>query len=115
MATVAFPTSIGDKMLRDTPIAVDQGIESDIVAGGESRERVLTADSWALIPCRFPVLTSSEKDTLVTFLTTNKLNDITWTIDGIDFSGKLWRGRYESQRVGASYYSVFFEYRAKIL
>jgi hypothetical protein len=115
MATVAFPTSIGDKMLRETPIPIDQGVESDIVAGGASRSRVLTTDDWALIACRFPVLTETEKNTLVSFLTTNKLNTITWTIDGIDFEGSLWRGRYETQRVGASYYSVVFEYRARIV
>ena len=67
--------------------------------------------TWVSIRCSFAYLTQADRDTLRAFLIANRAGVITWTIDGVDYSGYFDGGHTESK--AGNRYNVSFVYRAK--
>lgn len=107
----AFPTSIGDQLERSSTLSHSNYVALDIMDDGEASTRVLGDDVWVSIRCSFAYLTQADRDTLRAFLVTNRAGVITWTIDGVDYSGYFDGGHTESK--AGNRYNVSFVYRAK--
>jgi len=70
-------------------------------------------DHWVTVSARFNNLSSTDFSTLSTFLSANRFNVITWTIDSIDYSGYLigdWRETIVDE---SNAYTVEFVYLAE--
>lgn len=106
---VAFPT--GHNLERSTTFTRDSNIQADILADGETRLRDLGPDTFVTIACKFLYLSLADKNTLKNFLITNRTETITWTIDGIDYSGVFVGDHTETMK--GPRYSLSFQYRAK--
>lgn len=106
---VAFPT--GYNLSRDSVFTRDTNVLVDYLDDGEPRQRQLGADTFVSIRCRLPYLTLSQKNTLKSFLITNRAETITWTIDSINYSG-VFVGDHVETMTG-NLYSIEFVYRAK--
>lgn len=103
----AFPSY---DLARTAAFSHDKRVETITGFDGTSSQ-FSVGDHWVSIRCRFNALTASERSTLKTFLNTNRYNVITWTIDGIDYSGYFVGGQTEtrSQRL----YNIEFTYLAE--
>jgi len=73
-------------------------------------QQVATSD-WVTIGCQFTMLTLAEKNTLVAFIQANAMNTITWTIDGVNYSGVFKKGHRES--MSGPRYNISLDYYAK--
>jgi hypothetical protein len=107
--SVAFPS--GYNLERSSVFTRDNNVRVDFMDDGSQRVRVLGPDQWTTIECQFAYLTQSEKDTLVTFANTNRAEQITWTIDGTDYIGRIISPVQENMT--GNRYSVSFTFRAK--
>jgi hypothetical protein len=108
MATVAFPA--GYNLERDSTFENVSNVTVDIMSDGTPRQRTTSATPYTSIACKFAYLTATDKQTLVTFLTTNAANTITWTIDGVNYSG-VFMGNMSITMTGPLY-NVTFTYYA---
>ena len=106
---VAFPT--GYNLSRDSVVTRDSNVHVDFLDDGEARQRQLGADAFVTIRCKLPYLTLSQKNTLKSFLLTNRAETITWTIDSIDYSG-VFVGDHTETMTG-NLYTLEFVYRAR--
>lgn len=107
---VAFPASYN--LSRSTRITDDLNTTSDIMDDGTEHVRVLGAKDYSVIDARLEYLTASQMTTIVSFLKTNRAEEITWTIDGIDYIGRV-VGNVGRSMVG-NLYNVDFRYRARV-
>ena len=107
--SVAFPS--GYNLERSSTFTHDNNVKVDLMDDGEPRQREMGADAFVSIACEFKYLTLTEKDTLKSFLTTNRAATITWTIDSLDYSGVFVGGHRESMT--GALYNLSFTYRAK--
>ena len=70
-------------------------------------------DHWITIDAQFNNLSSSDFTTLSNFLSANRFNVVTWTIDGIGYSGYLMGDWRETINDENSAYTVEFMYLAQ--
>lgn len=84
--SVAFPS--GYIMERTAPITIDLNKESDRMSDGTTQSRVM-GDIYEDIAYKVTNLYLSEKTTLVDFWKTNRAEQITFTIDSIDYIGSI--------------------------
>jgi hypothetical protein len=87
MAIVAFPS--GYNLARDSGFRNASTEQFDVMSDGAPRSRRVTSKRYVSIACRFGALYRAEKDALELFIVTNAANTITWTIDGINYSGRI--------------------------
>ena len=111
MTTVAFPS--GYNLSRSSTFKHHPSTAVDIMSDGTPRQRTLTAGYFVTVSCVFEYLTAIEKFVLVVFLILNAGNTITWTIDGLNYSGVIVGGHSETM-VGPLY-TVTFDYYAQLL
>ena len=109
MTTVAFPA--GFNLDRDSTFDNSSNVAVDIMSDGTPRQRVLGTVPYVTIRCKFAYLFATDKATLVSFLDDNAANTITWTIDGVNYSGVFMPG-YTVTMTGPLY-NVSFEYYAR--
>lgn len=107
---VAFPSSYN--LSRSTRITDDLNTTSDIMDDGTEHVRVLGATDYTLIDARLEYLTAAQMTEITSFLKTNRAEEITWTIDGIDYIGKV-SGAVSRSMVG-NLFNVDFRYRARV-
>jgi len=107
--SVAFPS--GYNLERSSAFTHANNVRVDMMDDGEIRQREMGADSFVTIGCEFKYLSLSEKNTLKSFLITNRAETITWTIDSIDYSGVFVGGHKETMT--GPLYNLSFTYRAK--
>lgn len=107
---VAFPASYN--LSRSTRITDDLNTTSDIMDDGTEHVRVLGATDYTVIDARLEYLTSTQMTTITTFLKTNRAEEITWTIDGIDYIGRVVGG--VSRSMVGNLFNVDFRYRARV-
>jgi len=107
--SVAFPS--GYNLPKTVDIPEDLLSELDVNDDGSSNIRALGTDAYAEISIHIPVLTQAEMTTLRTFVNTNKHEEITWTIDSINYIGHI-IGPFRRVMVG-NLFDVYFTYRAK--
>jgi hypothetical protein len=79
---------------------------------GTEHVRVLGATDYTVIDARLEYLTVTQMTAITTFLKTNRAEEITWTIDGIDYIGRV-VGSVGRSMVG-NLYNVDFRYRARV-
>ena len=108
MTTVAFPS--GFNLERDSQFSYSTNTVTDFLADGTPRTRVVGTQQYVTIVCNFRSLSATDKDTLTAFLSTNRANTITWTIDGADYSG-VFVGGYALTMTGPLF-NVTFNYYA---
>lgn len=84
--SVAFPS--GYNMERTSPISIDLNIESDDMSDGSTQSRVM-GGVFEDIDYQVKYLERSEKVTLVDFWKANRAEQVTFTIDDIDYIGKI--------------------------
>jgi hypothetical protein len=111
MTTAAFPD--GYNLDRSTTFRNNNAVQTDIMSDGTPRQRVLGATQYKTIACKITYLTLADKDVLVTFLEDNASNTITWTIDGIDYSG-VFIDSYNLSMTGPLF-NVDFTYYAAVV
>lgn len=111
MAVVAFPS--GFYLDRATTLDHDTGFQTDIMSDGSPRLRQISSTAYTNIACSFSGLTSSEKDTLTSFIKTNAANSITWAIDGIAYIGFV-RGGYQVSMTGRRFNVSFVYYATEL-
>lgn len=111
MTTEAFPT--GFYLDRSTTFRHHPTESIDMMSDGAPRSRTLTTSRYVTISCEFSFLTADEKATLESFLLSNQANTITWTIDGVDYSGRFVGGH--SVTMTGPLFSVSFTYYAMIV
>lgn len=107
--SVAFPS--GYTVTRDSDFDVDLGTVQDQLDDGSIQTRVLADTVYNTIRCKFTLLTLAETDTLTEFLRTNRGEEITMTIDSVDYIGTL-GSRYQKTMTG-NLFNISFDYRAK--
>jgi len=108
--SVAFPTAIGDQLERASQLSADLGTEVTPMDDRTPHIQQLSTVFSIVLRCSFKLLTSTDRGTLRTFLKTNRAETITWTIDGVDYSG-FFDGGYTENKKG-NRYNVSFVYRA---
>lgn len=108
---VAFPAALAGQLERSSPFENDNNVKTDMLDDGEPRQRVLGTDVYDDIRCHFKSLPAADYATLRTFLITNRTEEVTWTIDGVNYSGRL-KGRIRKHMVGPLF-NVSFTYYAK--
>ena len=111
MATVAFPA--GYNLERDSTFENVSNVVVDIMSDGTPRQRVTGTSPYTRISCKFDYLSAANKATLTDFLEDNAANTITWTIDGINYSGVFMPGHNVSMT--GPLYNVTFTYYAKVV
>ena len=111
MSTVAFPT--GYNLSRASQFRFHSSTAVDFMSDGTPRQRTLRSNAYVTVSCLFEYLTSTERGLLLIFILLNAGNTITWTIDGINYSGVI-VGDYSETMTGPLY-SVAFEYYAQIV
>lgn len=107
--SVAFPA--GYYLTKRTEFDIDLGVENDQLDNGTLQQRVLSEDVYSTIACTLPVLTRNEVDTLTAFLQTNRTEDITMTVDGVNYIGKIVSNLRKSM-IG-NRFNIEFDYRAR--
>lgn len=107
MTTVAFPALTLD---RESSFQHENLAKVDTLTDGSARVRVLSTTQYVTIRCVFKYLDSTDKATLETFLKENRGNTITWTIDGVDYSGVLVGGH--SVTMTGPLFNISFTYYA---
>lgn len=111
MSTVAFPA--GYNLSRSSTFNHRPAAAVDIMSDGTPRARTLTASAFLTISCLFEYLTAAESAALVSFLLTNEGNTITWTVDGINYSGMVTGG--QQRTMTGPLFSISFDYYAQIV
>lgn len=109
MAIVDFPSEFPLK--RSALINATDNIAVDYLDDGTPLLRATGTASYVTIPCEFVNLFESELDVLIAFLSTNRANQIAWTIDGIDYLGVIDGGWSYDQN--GNVYNVRFRYYAQ--
>lgn len=107
---VAFPTSIGNKLARSSAFSQETYSRLDIMDDGTQHPMILGDSVRSTLRCTFKNLSATDFSTLRTFYNTNRAETVTWTIDGVDYSGNFsggWRHSKEGNTFNAS-----FNYRA---
>lgn len=107
---VAFPTSIGNKLARSSVISQDTYTLLDVMDDGEQHVRVIGDAPRTAVRCTFKYLSGADFATLRTFYNANRAETVTWTIDGVDYSGNF-SGGWRHSKEGKTY-NVAFNYRA---
>jgi len=107
--SVAFPS--GYNLERSTTIERDNNVSVDVMSDGSQRVRVTGSDAWVTVGARFRYLTQAEKDTLVAFINTNRAEEITWTIDGVSYIGRVISGVQETMT--GNRFNIQFTYRGR--
>jgi len=108
MAVAFTPTTI---IQRTSQFSHDLNVHLDKMDDGEPRSRVFGDEEFVNISCHFKYMTKAERDTLKTFLKTNKGEEITWTINSQDYSG-FFQSRFKQSFVG-NLYNIIIIYSAK--
>jgi len=108
MAVAFTPTTI---IQRTSQFSHDFNVHLDEMDDGEMRSRSFGNEEFVSINCHFKFMTKTERNTLMTFLKTNKAEEITWTIDSIDYSG-FFKSKFKQSFVG-DLYNISIIYRAK--
>jgi hypothetical protein len=111
MTTVAFIS--GYNLSRSSTFSHKPSTAVDIMSDGTPRTRTMTPEDFVTVSCLFEYLTSTESSTLRTWLLTNAANTITWTIDGINYSGVIVGGH--SATMTGPLFSISFDYYAQIV
>ncbi len=111
MSTVAFPS--GYNLSRSSTFKFHSAAAVDIMSDGTPRTRTLRSSAFVTVSCLFEYLTAAERGYLLLFVLINAGNTITWTIDGINYSGVI-VGDFSETMTGPLY-SVSFEYYAQIV
>jgi len=106
--SVAFPS--GYRIGRDTPVTDHLNETDDTMDDGTLLIRVL-GDPYTDIGLRIKMMTRAEMQVLLAFIKTNRAEEVTATIDGIDYIGRL-RGPLRRTMTGI-YYNMEFDYRAR--
>jgi len=107
--SVAFPS--GYALSRKTTFARDPSIAVDYLEDGTPRTREIGGVAWVVIQCEIEYITKAERDTLTAFLFSNRSSEITWTIDGTSYTGRIISGVEE--KITGNRYSLSFTYRAR--
>lgn len=111
MSTVAFPS--GYNLSRSSQFRFHSATAVDIMSDGTPRQRTLRDSAYVTVSCLFEYLTATERAILLIFILVNSGNTITWTIDGISYSGVIVSDY--SETMAGPLYNVSFEYYAQIL
>lgn len=111
MTTVAFPS--GYNLERETDFDHNTNTKTDIISGGGVRVRIIAETQYESIGCIMKLLTLTQKNVLVAFLKDNRANTVTWTIDGIDYTGNF-VGGFKVTMTGPLY-NVSFTYYASVV
>lgn len=104
----AFPSTLIPD--RASTFSHDKRVET-ITGYDGTTAQYSAGDHWVTIRAVFRALSSSERSTLKTFLNTNRYNVITWTIDGISYSGYFVGGQTET--TSGDRYNLEFTYLAE--
>jgi hypothetical protein len=111
MSTVAFIS--GYNLSRATTFRIAPSTAVDIMSDGTPRVRTLNTSKFATISCLFEYLTDAERLTLQLWLVLNDSNTITWTIDGINYSGVIVGGH--TATMTGPLFNISFDYYAQIV
>lgn len=106
--SVSFPA--GYIISRDTTIVDSLATTNDELDDGTLLVRVL-GQKFAQASLRITMMTRSEMLTLLTFINTNRANEVTMEIDGINYVGRI-TGPVTRTMTGIRY-NLAFEYRAR--
>lgn len=107
--SVAFPT--GYYLTKSSTFEIDSGVVHDRMDDGSMRARVLADSVYSTIRCVVPMLTQSEANTLVDFFATNRAEEITMTVDGVAYIGRITSSVQKTMR--GNRYGITFDYYAK--
>lgn len=91
----------------------DDGIIRDMTDDGELNVRDMYSVPRYEMSLKFTVLTTDRKNTLISFFNNNRLSDITFTLDGVNYIGKRTSGVKVSLPYGAGYSDVEVTMRVK--
>lgn len=72
-----------------TTVEIETGVVPDMTDDGEVNLRDLYTREHTNINAVFRVRDTTEKDTLLNFLRTYRMSDITFTLDGTNYSAKI--------------------------
>lgn len=111
MATVAFPA--GFYLTRESGFDHHPSEALDILTDGTPRSRTLTTKKFVTITCKVEHLFTAQKDVLEAFILANSANDITMTVDGIDYIGRI-QGGHKATMTGVLH-NISFSYYAERL
>lgn len=106
---LAFPP--GYHISRDSPIDEDPNTSLIEMDDGSIHEQIL-GEPFTTIQVSLGYMTQAEMQTLLAFIRSARGIDVTWTIDGIDYIGRI-RGPIRRTMTGITY-NVSFGYRARV-
>ena len=96
---------------RSYTIERDNNVIVDYLDSGAPRQRVISVSQFVTINIEFKYLSLTQKNTLKDWLSTNKGAVVTWTIDGINYSGYIIGSH--SEVMLSNTYNVRITYRAQ--
>lgn len=106
----AFPA--GFYIERASKTEINLGVLNEQLYDGTPLSQQRSNTEWHSFDCAIGALTKAEYQTIYNFIRDNKMTpDVTWTIDGIDYSGQL-RGPVRRSFQG-SRYRIAFRYYAQ--
>lgn len=109
---VAFPS--GYYIERSSKTDIDLGVQHDQLYDGTDLSQQRSSTEWHTFDCAIGALTLAEFNEILLFIRVNKMrSDITWTIDGIDYIGKI-RGPVRRSFQGARYRIAFVYYAKEV-
>ena len=109
---VAFPS--GYFVEHATRLEIDLGVEPGRLYDGTPLSQQRSDVEWHTFDVGIGALDLSDYNTLRNFIRDNKFEpEVTWTIDGIDYSGEI-QGPVRLSFQGAKY-RIAFRYKAKVV
>lgn len=106
---VAFPA--GYSPVRSIDIADRLNVHWEEMDDGDAAGQVLGTTGYSDYPITLQWLTQAEMQTIRSFVLTNQAEDITWTIDGIDFIGNITSDL--DRTMNGNVWSLSFTYHAR--
>lgn len=106
--SVAFPT--GFYLTKDSDVSSSANVRHTVMDDGSLRTQELGSAVYDTIRCVLPFVSQSDYQTFRTFFVTNRAEDITMTLDGLSYIGRI-TSDLRTRKQG-SWYRIEFDYYA---
>ncbi len=106
--SVAFPSQY--YLTKESSVEVSTNETHDVMDDGALRSRILGSTIYESIRCVLPYLSQADYLSFKTFVTSNRGTDITMTLDGASYTGRITSGLSVQKRGG--WFRVSFVYYA---
>lgn len=105
--SVAFPTTY--RLTKQSTIEVADNVLHDRMDDGTLHSRKLGDNTHETVRCEVAALSQTDYVSLKAFVKANRTNDITMTLDGLNYTGRI-TSNLRIQKRGGWFFAVFDYY-----